>query len=168
VRNSALHRVPVPPRAQVGAAPVELSQVNITPARHLTPGPRGFTLVELLIALAVAAILLGIAIPSFQQQLRSSRRTDAIDAIATVQQAQERWRGNNPAYADSLDELDVAATSAGGHYTLEVSDADANGYTLTATAVAGGSQDDDGVCTTLTLTVGGAGSTPSPATCWRH
>jgi type IV pilus assembly protein PilE len=124
--------------------------------------------VELLIVLAVSAILLSIAVPSFQQQLRTSRRVDAMDAIAAVQQAQERWRGDNPTYADDLEDLGATAASKSGHYRLALSDAGANGYTLTATAATGSSQEDDGDCKTLTLAVSGAGSTPTPAACWRR
>jgi len=44
---------------------------------------RGFTLVELMVTLAVAAILLGIALPSFLSTMESSRERSVIDAITT-------------------------------------------------------------------------------------
>lgn len=129
----------------------------------------GFTLVELLVVIAVAGIVTALALPSFMSQIRKSRRSDAIDVVARVQQAQERWRASNPLYT-TLANLGIAAASPGGYYTVATAAgadaAAANTYTVTATAVAGKTQAGDAGCTTLTLTV--AGGTPSytPAKCW--
>ena len=58
-------------------------------------GQPGFTIVELTIALVVVGVLASIALPSFMDAIRKSRRSDAFAALSAVQQAQERWRGNN-------------------------------------------------------------------------
>jgi len=115
----------------------------------------GFTLVELMIALAVVAILATVALPSYQSSVRKSRRADVVDATTAVFQAQERYRANNPLYAATFAELNAAslATSKGGYYTLALSAVTATGYTLTASAVAGKGQDKDTGCTALTAAV---------------
>ncbi|MBK9683398.1 MAG: prepilin-type N-terminal cleavage/methylation domain-containing protein, partial [Betaproteobacteria bacterium] len=62
----------------------------------------GFTLVELMIAVVIVALLASIALPSFMDSIRKSRRSEAFAALAQVQQAQERWRSNGSSYAESL------------------------------------------------------------------
>lgn len=128
--------------------------------------PCGFTLIELMIVVAIAALLASIALPSFMQQVRKGRRSDAHEAAAAVMQAQERWRGNNPAYADKLDLLAVPATSKGGYYTLALSDPSASGYTLKLTAVSSKSQAGDTGCATLTVVVSGGQPGYAQPQCW--
>lgn len=63
---------------------------------------RGFTLIELMIVLAVVAIILAIALPSYQEQVRKGRRADAARAVGQLQLDLESWRAECPTYADSL------------------------------------------------------------------
>lgn len=113
---------------------------------------RGFTLIELMLVVAVAGVLSGVAYPSFMGQLQKIRRADAMVAILQVQAAQERWRSNNPSYA-TLAEIGVAANTAAGHYTLQVSAPSANGYEIVAAAT--GVQVHDTHCRNLRLRVDG-------------
>ena len=122
--------------------------------RHTqTCARRGFTLIELLIALAVVAILASLALPSFFDSVRKGRRSEAVAALAQVQQAQERWRANRSTYtanlADLQHTLDADAKTASGYYTLSIDAADASGYTLSAVAVSGSSQSKDTNCSTM-------------------
>jgi type IV pilus assembly protein PilE len=139
----------------------------------------GFTLIELMIALAVAAILAAIAGPAFFDQMRKSRRAEAITALAQLQQAQERWRSTNAEYAPAAQlstGLGVPATTTpGGYYTIAITAADATSYVATATAVSGKSQASDSGCTVMAVrmqggNVGyGSGSGPDwtdPKKCW--
>lgn len=147
------------------------------------PLPRpdvGFTLVELMIALAIAGILAAIAYPSFMSQLRNSRRADAVLAITAVQQAQERWRAGNTTYTNNLASLGAqglqAITSGGtttyrstnGYYAITLSDNTAAGYTVTATAVSGTSQAADTGCSTMAVVMSNGAATPSQPACWRQ
>ncbi len=68
---------------------------------------QGFTLIELMIAVAIVAVLASIAYPAYQDSVRKGRRADAMAAISAIQLSQEHWRGNNPAYSTSLTELKV-------------------------------------------------------------
>jgi type IV pilus assembly protein PilE len=129
-------------------------------ARHRHPVPArpwrhgGFTLVELMIALVVIGILLAVAYPAFTDSIRKGRRSEAFAALAALQQAQERWRSNNPSYAGAPATLALAATTTpGGYYTLTIASNTDIGYVATAAAVSGTSQASDGACAKLSVKV---------------
>jgi len=147
----------------------------------------GFTLIELMIAVVVVAILAAIAIPSYLDSVRKSRRSDAHTALTAVQQAQERWRANNPWYATNGQltlgvnaspaglgiNLGLNATTVNGYYTVVISSPTASlpsaaGYTVIATAVSDKSQANDGNCVQLQVRVAGGniffGSAPADGT----
>ena len=130
----------------------------------------GFTLAELLITIAVVAILMAIALPSYQSQIRKSRRADAINALMTVQFAEEKYRANNPGYT-TLATLGFAnpMPSPDGYYTVAaVGTPNATSFTMRATAVAGKSQNSDTGCTQIDLVVVAGAITQTPATCWNR
>ncbi|MBA4176195.1 MAG: pilus assembly protein [Leptothrix sp. (in: Bacteria)] len=120
---------------------------------------RGFTLIEVMIAVAIVAVLASVAFPAYQESVRKGRRAEAFTALAALQQAQERWRGNNASYTTELvntaaagtppNGLGLAATTQTGYYGIAVSDQSATGYTVTATAAIGTSQANDGNCKVL-------------------
>ncbi len=126
----------------------------------------GFTLVELVIALAMLALLVPLAWPSYADSVRKGRRSDAVRAATQVQQAQERWLGNRLRYTDQLTDLGLPAASPAGHYTLALAAASATGYTLTVTAATGKPQAADTGCTSLTVTVLRGQASYAPAGCW--
>jgi type IV pilus assembly protein PilE len=118
---------------------------------------RGFTLIELMIAVAVVAILAAVALPSYLDSVRKGRRAEAFQAISAVQQAQERYRGNHPAYAASLSDLpgSLPSTTPSGYYGISLSGTSATDYIVTAAAVSGTSQANDGPCAQLRVRVVG-------------
>lgn len=124
----------------------------------------GFSLIEMLIAIAIVAILAGIAFPSFMDSIRKGRRAEAFAALNKVQQAQERWRAGNPAYTTNLTGppppasgagLGLQSTTPSNYYTIEIPAAAATSYEATATATAGSSQASDRDCSKLGVRVTG-------------
>ena len=58
----------------------------------------GFTLIELMITVAVVAILSAIAYPSYQEYVLRSRRVEAQSLLGEAAARQERWRAQNGGY----------------------------------------------------------------------
>src|SRR5882724_5088187 len=63
---------------------------------------RGFSLIELLIVIAIILILAMIAVPKVNQQLMSARETAAIQEIKTIHQAETQYYSTFSRYATSL------------------------------------------------------------------
>ena len=154
-----------------GHLPVAPAPQGAKPARVRATG--GFTLIELMVVMAIVAILATIALPSYQQSVRKSRRADAMLALQQIQIEQEKLRAECTSYAGTLIGTRAcgtlgypSTTSPDGYYTLALSNVSATGFTVTATAVAGKSQNDDTGCTAMTLTVAGLAMSKMPATCW--
>jgi type IV pilus assembly protein PilE len=103
----------------------------------------GFTLIELMIAVAVVAILASITLPSLEGHVHRARRSDVLASMVQIQAAQERFRSNNASYG-SLNEIGVAAVSATGHYNLSASGLSRDGYEVLVTAT--GAQARDTAC----------------------
>jgi type IV pilus assembly protein PilE len=96
----------------------------------------GFSLVELLTALAIVAILATVTIPSFSGVVAKSRRSDAVSALLQLQLAQERWRAEHLSYALDLSVLGyISSASPDGYYRLRVTQADAAGFIAIAEPV---------------------------------
>ena len=106
---------------------------------------RGFTLIELMITVAVVAILAAIALPSYQEQVRKSRRSEAISTLGELQLRQERWRANNPSYGtQSLITGSSSFNTNQKYYQFAVDDGvSATSYELTAAPKTGSAQADD-------------------------
>lgn len=115
----------------------------------------GFTLIDLLIAMAVVAILTAIAIPSYQSYIMKSRRSDAKTALLDLASREERYLSLNPTgYTNVAANLSYAAfpvnlgTGLTPDYQLSVVNATATSYLLQA--VPQGTQAND-ACGTYTL-----------------
>lgn len=143
---------------------------------------KGFTLIELMIVLAIVAILAAVALPAYQDSVRKGRRSEAVAQMSRIQQAQERWRANQSSYTTSFSSLGLGSdTSLGSsYYTFGIESVSGTGYHITATAKTGTSQANDTNCQCLRVEWSGgtatyksgttcaAASTSSAATCWRR
>jgi type IV pilus assembly protein PilE len=139
----------------------------------------GFSLIELMVTVAVAATIFTIAIPTYQAQVRKSRRTEARTAVMDLATREERYFSVNNAYSSSALQLGYGAQDAAitaqpvgnnGYYQVTVQNTPAvpparAGFTIIATAV--GSQLKDTPCQQFQVNEAGTQtSTPSATECW--
>ncbi|MBA3486600.1 MAG: prepilin-type N-terminal cleavage/methylation domain-containing protein [Lysobacter sp.] len=122
----------------------------------------GFTLIELIVVMAIVAILAAIALPSFADQMRKSRRAEAVTAIQDAQLRLERWRVDHNSYAGS-----GVAIPASSHYTFTITAAAAtpNNYSVSAAPTINQAKDKCGTMT-ITSALGIVSKTPTDTGCW--
>jgi len=133
---------------------------------------KGFSLIELIITVAIFAIIASIAIPSYTQFVLKGNRIDAKEMLLEAAVAQERFFYSNPAvgYTNDPEELGfLGGISDEGHYTLAVVVVNdnvngINSFTLTANAIE--PQDKDSKCVMFSLTQTGLKDSTSGADCW--
>ena len=92
--------------------------------------PAGFTLIELMITVAIIGILATIAYPSYTGYVTRAKRADGKAALLQVQLAEEKWRANHTSYGSSAN-IGISA-SPDGHYVINYSGIGANSYTISA------------------------------------
>ena len=104
----------------------------------------GFTLIELMVVVAVVAILASIALPSYQESVRKSRRAQAKADLVEYAQLAERFRTANNTYTGATFPTMVSPREPGARprYNLAFAPGRAT-FTLTATPAAGGGQEVD-------------------------
>ncbi|WP_394176741.1 type IV pilin protein [Thalassotalea litorea] len=139
---------------------------------------KGFTLIELMVVVAIIGILSAIAYPAYQDSVRKARRTDAHTGMMSMMLAQQKLRGNCPFFGQALGSANSCGASGSattvkgssasqeGYYSFALSNASGNSYTITATAL--GAQAQDTGCTSITLTVNASNpkGLKAPTGCW--
>jgi type IV pilus assembly protein PilE len=153
------------------------------------PRTRGFTLVELVVTMVIAAILAAVAIPAYSNYVRKAHRTEAKSSLLGLASLEERYYSANNNYTQTPTDLGYSGTGApfavgSSYYNITTLTAVAAGaptnalpggtpatYNIVATAI--GDQLKDTSCRTFTVTSGGVQSaadssgTDSTAICWR-
>lgn len=133
---------------------------------------KGFSLLELLVAIIIVGILAKLAYPNYLQVIRKTHRVDATVALTDIAQKMERYYTENATYATAslgIAATDIApTTTSGGYYTISISSQTATTYTLLATATTKGSQnsDDCGNYSINSLNVKAVSGAAGVATCW--
>ena len=153
--------------------------------RNKQPSQAGFTLIEILVAVAIVGILAAIAIPSYQQNILKSQRVDAMNALLNLAAQEERYYTTNNTYTNVVANLGYSPASTSltnSFYIPHATNADylvavtaASGTSYTLSAVPQNNQVKD-ACYTYVLTQGGVQSNQnssgttitSPSDCWRN
>lgn len=146
----------VPQAREMGGRGRPPSRVGRPPSR----GARGFSLTELLVTLAILALLAAAATPLWIKQLERARRLDATDALVRVAVLQERFHFENGRYARAGElaapppaGLGVAGTER-GYYQLRLRAPEgglAGGFAAEAVADPEGPQGGDDQCRVLSI-----------------
>jgi type IV pilus assembly protein PilE len=128
---------------------------------------RGFTLIELIIVIAIVALLVAVALPSYRDHVRKSRRAEAQAYLMSVAGRQSQFLVDTRAYAATLATINIptpADVSASYVVTLNVAAGPPPTFTLTAAPMAGTDQVNE-KCGTLTIDQTGA-KTAALSSCW--
>ncbi|API85888.1 type IV pilin protein [Francisella uliginis] len=131
---------------------------------------RGFSLVELMVVIAIIAILASIGIPTYNNFILKSHRSEAKSELLSASNAADNFEIRNGSFpsGSNINSFYHANTQS-GLYTLSYCSGDSCpnssvDYTITATAQ--GSQTSDTPCTSMELQVNGAIVDKTPTECW--
>lgn len=137
-----------------------LKQKFIPQAHHQS----GMTLIEIMIVIAIMAIILTVAVPNYSSYILQQRRADAHHLLQVNAQNLQRCLTLVGAYNGGCN---IITTSAEGHYTLS-STLTPQTWSLTAVAATDGRQENDTDCASIILSHTGQKSATGkkPDTCW--
>lgn len=130
---------------------------------------KGFTIIELMIVVAIVGILMSIAYPSYVDYLYKGSRAEAMSSLLDIANRQEQFFADNHKYSSSFAELGVTSISESGVFTL-VLVSDGETFSATATPLDYPATEDP-LCSSFTIdelgqkTASGSGGNN---TCWNR
>ncbi len=130
----------------------------------------GFTLIELMIVVAVIGIIASVAYPAYRNYILEARRADVQGLMLEVQINEERYRGYNNEYATAASLAAAGMTvPTNDYYDVTIGSTGTSTYTITVNAKAGSSQleDKEGGTNCYPMTLNQS-NTKTPADCWAN
>ena len=131
---------------------------------------RGVSLLQLLVVLTIIGVLAGIAIPTYDAQVKKARRIDAKTSLSELANQQVEYLLNHSTYATTLSPLGFGNTSTDNFYALSLNTSGSTSFSIDATAI--GSQASDTDCAVFRITNTGAktandsNNADNTANCW--
>lgn len=114
--------------------------MNFIPVSKRTRSERGFSLIELLIVIAIILIILGIALPQMSKSQMESREMAAVATLRTINTEEVQYQSQFGQYATSLNQLGppTAGASEGpqaaGLIPAALAKGESSGYKFAITA----------------------------------
>jgi len=123
----------------------------------------GFTLIELMIVVAIIGVITAIAYPSYSKSVQKSRRAEGKALLLDAANRQERRFADTNAYTNTMSDLGYTSIlSENGYY--ELTSTATNGFTLTVTTK--NDQTKDTECATMTINALGQKGSTGGGDCW--
>jgi type IV pilus assembly protein PilE len=129
----------------------------------------GFTLIELMIVIAILSIIVAVGYPSYMEHVKKSRRAEGMGQLLELADRMERAYSDRGTYPTNISEVYVATTD-NGLYTLSIVTANNVSFTVSATPTSVKGQNTD-KCHTFTMTSLGdksvSGGSLGTGDCWK-
>ena len=129
----------------------------------------GFTLMELMIVVAIVGILAAVALPSYKDHVLRTRRVTAASCLMELAQQMERQYATGMSYVVALPAASCR-TDLTGFYTFAFATGEPTASTYKIEATPAGAQANDGKCATLSINHKGEkteSGTGTATECWR-
>lgn len=137
--------------------------MHVSDRQYIRSRASGFSLVELMVTVAIVSILLSIAVPSYSLYMKKSRRGNTESVLMDIAQREQAYLLDQRAYAPDLTTLGnySVSTDVSAYYNIAIATgATPPTFTITATPISGTAQAGD-----YTLTVDNTGAR-TPTNVW--